>query len=205
MVSYNDGANYMMGISNATLYAKWTAPAVYSLRDRGPAGGWIFYDKGSYSDGWRYLEAAPSNQTTQEWGTQSRDPNTTRFMVTGADGTAIGTGKQNTFDIIAANNSMAENDFFRITDKAAEECDSYSITNTNIGITYTDWFLPSQDELNAMYVNLHQQGVGGFNNGSYWSSSEYNANFAWAQSFTSGFQSHHIKGNANRVRAVRAF
>ena len=25
----------------------------------GPAGGYVFYDKGYYSDGWRYLEASP--------------------------------------------------------------------------------------------------------------------------------------------------
>jgi len=25
----------------------------------GPAGGFVFYDKGNYSDGWRYLECAP--------------------------------------------------------------------------------------------------------------------------------------------------
>jgi hypothetical protein len=27
----------------------------------GPAGGYVFYDKGSYSDGWRYLECAPKD------------------------------------------------------------------------------------------------------------------------------------------------
>ncbi|MDR1126729.1 MAG: DUF1566 domain-containing protein [Treponema sp.] len=27
----------------------------------GPAGGYVFYDKGAYSDGWRYLECAPEN------------------------------------------------------------------------------------------------------------------------------------------------
>ena len=36
----------------------------YALRDIGPAGGYISYDKGSYSDGWRYLEAAP---VSTEW------------------------------------------------------------------------------------------------------------------------------------------
>jgi len=36
----------------------------YALRDVGPAGGYIFYDKGSYSNGWRYLEAAPKST---EW------------------------------------------------------------------------------------------------------------------------------------------
>jgi hypothetical protein len=32
---------------------------VYKIGDRGPKGGWIFNDKGHYSDGWRYFEAAP--------------------------------------------------------------------------------------------------------------------------------------------------
>ena len=27
----------------------------------GPAGGFVFYDKGNYSDGWRYLECSPIN------------------------------------------------------------------------------------------------------------------------------------------------
>ena len=30
----------------------------------GPAGGYIFYDKGGYSDGWRFLEVAP---LSTEW------------------------------------------------------------------------------------------------------------------------------------------
>jgi hypothetical protein len=33
----------------------------------GPAGGFVFYDKGGYSDGWRYLECAPENAGTAAW------------------------------------------------------------------------------------------------------------------------------------------
>lgn len=33
----------------------------YQVGDIGPAGGYIFLDKGFYSDGWRYLEAAPAD------------------------------------------------------------------------------------------------------------------------------------------------
>ena len=33
----------------------------YKVGDIGPAGGYVFYDKGFYSDGWRYIEAAPAD------------------------------------------------------------------------------------------------------------------------------------------------
>lgn len=147
----------------------------------------IFYDKGSYSDGWRYLEAAPVDQTWRAWGTYNH-------TVPGADGTAIGTGKQNTLDIIAGDT---------LENKAADECSNYSIVNG--GVTYDDWFLPSKDELNLMYINLREQGIGGFADGLYWSSSEYDAGNAWLQNFLNGNQSYYGKHVTTGVRAVRAF
>jgi len=42
----------------------------YALRNIGNAGGYIFYDKEYYSNGWRYLEAAPASTewTGKKWG-----------------------------------------------------------------------------------------------------------------------------------------
>ncbi|MBA7677637.1 hypothetical protein ES703_85897 [subsurface metagenome] len=147
----------------------------------------IFYIDEADEFSWDYLEAAPVDQTSREWGTYGD-------TVDGADGTAIGTGKQNTLDIIAGDT---------LSDKAADECADYSIENG--GVTYDDWFLPSKDELNSMYTNLHQQGVGGFADNNYWSSSENSANNAWKQNFNNGNQNNNNKNNTNRVRAVRAF
>ena len=81
------------------------------------------------------------------------------IAISGADGTAIGTGAQNTIDIEAD---------VLITGTAADIC-----ANLTLG-GYNDWFLPSKDELNEMYLNLGQQcleGFGGFVN-YYWSSTE---------------------------------
>lgn len=73
--------------------------------------------------------------------------------------------------------------------------------------TYTDWFMPSKDELNAMYVNLKDDGdVGGFGTAVYWSSSETSATQVWAQTFSTGAQLGTIPKTTNIfVRAARKF
>ena len=45
---------------------------VYRIAQKGPAGGWVFFDKGDYSGGWRYLEAAPEGLGDVEWGCYKR-------------------------------------------------------------------------------------------------------------------------------------
>jgi hypothetical protein len=67
----------------------------------------------------------------------------------------------------------------------------------------TDWFLPSKDELNQLY--LQKTVVGGFAAAYYWSSSQDDANVAWLQGFVDGFQGNGNKFNALGVRPVRAF
>lgn len=170
----------------------------YALRDIGPAGGYIFYDKGSYSDGWQYLEAAPvsTEWTGREWGSYE--------TLIGGTGTGIGTGQSNTTTIVAWLNNNTDDTYGDVTyktDRAAYLCDALVYDD------YSDWFLPSRDELNLMYVNLKLSGVGGFTGYDfYWSSSEYNANNAWLQDFSNGSQYNGFNKNYFvRVRAVRAF
>ncbi|WP_223276059.1 DUF1566 domain-containing protein [Algoriphagus aquimarinus] len=102
--------------------------------------------------------------------------------------TAIGTGAANTIAIV---NSCAEAGI------AAKLCDDLVI------VEYDDWYLPSKDELNKLYLN--SEAIGGFGNYFYWSSSESVDGFAWEQRFNDSGQFTNVKSNASRVRAVRAF
>lgn len=112
---------------------------------------------------------------------------------TGTTGTAIGTGLGNTNTIVATYG--AESNAARLT---------YDYTNSDTGTgIYTDWYLPSKDELNKLYLNRVL--VGGFIIGSYWSSSEYDLTTAWSQDFLFGSQGYYSKSYAAYVRAVRAF
>jgi hypothetical protein len=70
---------------------------------------------------------------------------------------------------------------------------------------FNDWYLPSKDELDMMYVNLHLQGLGGFASNYYWSSTEFNSYKAWIQNFSNGYQFNVSNLTTYYVRAVRAF
>jgi hypothetical protein len=149
-------------------------------------GGIVFYLDGNGGG----LIAAPTDQSAgAEWGCYGTN-------ITGADGIAIGTGAQNTIDIEAGCTT---------TGIAADIC-----ANLTLG-GYSDWFLPSKDELNEMYENIGQGNalglgnIGGFATNFYWSSSEYSSNHAWRQHFNLGNQTYYFKVNTYGVRAIRDF
>jgi len=170
--------------------------ATYLIGERGPAGGLIFYDKGKTSDGWRYLEAAPADKEIpwSKWGTYGYDVPGTKMD--------LGSGKSNTSIINDYLKSINE------IDKATQLC-----TLNPIG-GFSDWFLPSLEELNLMYLNLHKEGNGGFKNERYWSSSQYDSTHAWYRHFGDNGRASHDKdknrsgwvlGHNIIVRPIRAF
>jgi hypothetical protein len=137
-------------------------PKIYKIGDTGPAGGIIFFDKTSFTNGWRYLEAAPaSSEIKANWDTCVQM--TQSLVINGLRG----------------------------------------------------WRLPSRNELNWMYTNLKQKGLGGFSDDVYWSSEEGWGWAARAIRFSNGewLRSGAIAGddvfvhknNTLTVRAVRQF
>ena len=121
-----------------------------------------------------------------QWGCES-------IRLNGALGSAIGTGNQNTFDIITECTTAGI---------AAKLCADL----TSGG--YSDWYLPSKDELNKLYEN--RVAIGGFVvNGGYWSSTQFEFevnNHAYYQLFSSSLIQNGTNKNAQyNVRAVRSF
>lgn len=122
--------------------------------------------------------------------------------------TGIGSGQANTAALVSKMGTTAYTSSHNMTITTTEEyaarlCDIYEIGG--YWYWFRDWFLPSKDELDLMYDNLKEQGLGGFSNHDYWSSSEYNAFYAWSQDFYNGNQGYENRYREVWVRPVRAF
>jgi len=151
-----------------------------SLYGKTYQGGLIAYLNTTTGTG---LIAAPEDQTAGTewgcWGTQ-----------VGGTSSDIGTGQSNTTAIV---NGCAEPGI------AARLCEDLNDWG------YDDWYLPSKDELNQLYLNLKVNGLGGFTIGYYWSSTEFLSLTSWVQYFNTGYQFKDSKFYGYTVRAVRAF
>ena len=152
-------------------------------------GGIVFYVDETGQHG--LVAAIEDIEGTYEWGCYGE-------YIEGADGQAIGTGLQNTLDIVAQNCQTVNGGI-----TAAQAALDAEIND------YNDWFLPSKDELLEMYSTIGQGSaegnIVGFQNDWYWSSSEYSNLHAWGVAFYSGYSDNGYKDYTDRVRAIRAF
>jgi hypothetical protein len=160
-------------------------------------GGVVFYlfvegDAGYIAGQSHGLIAAVEDQSSIRWSNGSTE-------VTGATGQAVGTGSTNTDAIISVQG-------------ATETSYAAGLARAYTGGGYTDWFLPSKDELNKMYLKKGDiNTTAAENSGSdlsttwYWSSTEKVTTTAWGQNFNGGSPDSYYKSYADNVRAVRAF
>ena len=128
------------------------------------------------------LIATSTNQSTGvQWGCSGTS-------IAGTS-TTLGTGVANTTAIVNGCGT---------TNIAARLC------NNLVSGGYSDWYLPSRDELIKLYTN--RASIGGFNNVSYWSSSQVGTTTAWSKNFSTGTSSSNsTKSTLMYVRAIRKF
>ncbi|MBK7214954.1 MAG: hypothetical protein IPH88_17025 [Bacteroidales bacterium] len=108
------------------------------------------------------IAAPPNGLSTWEWGCRGTE-------ILGAYGEELGSGNQNTIDIMAG---CAEPNI------AARSCGDLVLNG------YSDWYLPSFDELRILYGSWEEIG-GVYDSSIYWSSTQYDRNMARAVKFSS--------------------
>ncbi len=150
-------------------------------------GGIIAYifvsgDSGYVAGQTHGLIATTTNQSTgAQWGCSGTS-------IAGTS-TTLGTGLANTTAIVNGCTT---------TTIAARLCDNL------VSGGYSDWYLPSRDELIKLYTN--RSSIGGFSNVSYWSSSQVGTTTAWSINFSTGTSSStSTKSTLMSVRAIRKF
>ncbi len=164
----------------------------YQIGGLGPARGIVFYL--SDSSGLHGLEAAPVDQSSSaQWGCYG-----TNISIMG--GTAIGTGAANTAKIVTDCN-QAETSFAAV------------LANEYVFNGFSDWYLPSLDELNEMLSTIGPGAsapltdVGGLSNAHYWSSTGDGYSTARGSSFSNGtvYSPSYTTNTTMFVRAIRSF
>lgn len=152
----------------------------YRIGENGPADGIVFYDKGEYTNGWRYMEAAPVDLGQFEWGCNGSaiQPNYRP---------EIGDGLFNSVTVANYHDGL-EN--YYTNPSICNALNNGSVASKK-ALLYmlngrSDWFLPSEKELKLLYDNLYLRNLGGFSNTHYWSSTEENAILSKAVDFTDG-------------------
>jgi hypothetical protein len=175
---------------------------LYKIGDTGPAGGLIFYDKGNNIGGWRYLEAAPADLGQTAFLTESPDSfpkNLYELWERTVDnkGREIGKGKYNSEYLMQIAQTRGGFGW------AVYLCDIYEHNG------FSDWFVPSRDELNFIYGNLYLRGLGNLRPEQYWSSTGWTDTWdsfsAWYINFQDGSHDYKTARQHRRVRPVRQF
>lgn len=197
------GQTYIIGDTHeivdedVTLYAIWDE---YAIGEMGPAGGIVFYDKGTYSNSnWRFLEAATEySGSTYPWAPPEFENTEINHSSYGKpDNWALGDGGMaNTLIIYLV---MGDTGFMTGNIYAA-----YSVYWLFSQNGYSDWFLPTTNGLKELYqqrslLSDYMEKI------VYWSSNQYYSNQAYAIDFSTGEISRFYKDEKHRAWPIRKF
>lgn len=199
--------------------------AAYRIGDRGPAGGYVFYDKGNYDEGWRYMEVTPydvrcsydMHTVTCDIGFISEDGELDYYSfrdayVFGHADNWLTTPECN--DSSGKKNTKKLMEFFqggfvltghpRLPAFKAEFAHGFGayLCDKLVYNGYDDWFLPSITELEYIYSNLYKEGIGDFSrypDYAYMSSNSYEDGEVRAIFFITGYSS--IAKTINQIKS----
>lgn len=128
------------------------------------------------------------------------------YYYTWAIGDGPYAGKANTSIIIAVQSAVDNSP----NDYSARVCNALQITEG--GKTYGDWYFPSKQELELMYINKSTinataiaNGGTAFENEVYSSSTESSDDHVWVRNFSNNDSQAYGKNYPGRLRAVRSF
>lgn len=154
---------------------------IYFYNGENYGGGLVFYVDASKKHG--LICASTDQSSSAPFGGES---------ATNATATELGSGQANTTSIV---NSLGAGNYY-----AAGMCDALVLNG------YSDWYLPSLQELLTLNTNMKMKGLGGFSTCDYWSSTESNSSEAWVVYFgdTSDYGAL-PKSDFCKVRAIRSF
>jgi len=150
----------------------------YTTGQVGPNNGIIAHVKDTFSEGWKYIELSNEDLTQEEWGC-------TNASINLANNNEIGTGLMNSIGIA---NYHEEINYFSNPNLCSNLNNGTVTAKTALLSTPTinNWFLPSIEELQLLYSNLHLNGQGNFDNAIYWSSTQASINTAFGLDFSTG-------------------
>lgn len=159
------------------------------IGDTGPAGGIIFYTADSKQSWGQYLEAAPRDIRGSHLFCNSDLESSSEISRT-ENRKAIGMGKANTEILLSY-----------CTGGAVAKASQYSTVSN--GLKYDDWFLPSEQELRALFKKKNL--LTGIGKVAYWSSTEWFYGNGVKIDFQSGNYPAAFGTKSNYVRPIRAF
>ena len=195
--THDPNTTFIADDNNAQYILKWTIVTDCSSSDDSmfifignvigqyAYNGVIFYVDATGSHG---LVVSPTEHGFHKWACAYTNITTTN---------ALGSGATNTTNIVTDQSTCSN--------FAAKTCDDFVLNG------YSDWFLPSIDELtelinNRLIINTSLIDNGGTSlNSNLWSSSQVNSSTAYYKNIFSNTNSTTLKTSNYKVRAIRAF